>query len=300
MIPTPFGRVGLCKLFGELIGQGSGPAIVVGGGPSAPASLERLKAAGVEPTAVISANEHGHHQSIYPITHSVCCDGRHGEKRVSMESLLRPRGAPIISPAHFADYRLPEWTLASNTGLTAIAVACFMGHSPVIVVGIDFYRMSSPGVYFHDLGARSNSTAKKPINFERQVAALIHWIGNSAPVRPMGGSFLEQHFRAWPAGVMPYEQRPQARYIRGLPTLLLQARPHPKVSFKLCSVEPGRLWACSPNEARSLISKGAAKLIELVPPPDNPAYQLPEGFIRGPYNPRPPRPALLQSPIGRR
>ncbi len=243
------------KLFGELVGQSSGTAIVVGGGPTALEDLLELKLAGVHPSVVLSANEHGHRQDLFAITHSVCCDGRHGEKRVSMEVLLREFGPqPILTPAHFGTYRLAEWSLAGNTGIAAIAVACFMGCAPVIPVGLDFYRMSSPSTYFHDPNAKSNSMKKNPRNFLSQIESLVKWVGTTAPIRPMRGLLLETFPKWTPDELVAAQQPPRARYFRGLPTLIVQARAYPPVSWKVMQIEPGRLFPMAPNEARGMLS----------------------------------------------
>lgn len=278
------------RLFGELCGTWAhyeAAAVVIGGGPSAPASLERLKLAGLEPAVVLSANEHGFHQDVFPVTHSVCCDGQHGEKHVKMEKLLHALGphAPIITPGHFGDYRLPEWNVATNTGLTAIAVAVFMGCAPVIVVGIDFYRWGggkNAGTYFHDPKAVSNSNTKREVNFTSQIQALQQCVGARAPVRPMSGKLLE-HYPPW----MPHERvrpalPPKAKYLRSLPTCIVQCRPFPPFSFKLMNVEPGRVFPMSPNEARGATVGNGVKLIETHPAPDGSPLKLPAELLRAP------------------
>lgn len=275
------------RLFGELVGRYASyeaPAIVIGGGPSAPASLEQLKRAGIEPLAVISANEHGFRQDVYPVTHSVCCDGRHGEKHVPMERLLHDLGplVPIVTPGHFGDFRLPEWTLAANSGLTAIAVAVMMGCAPVIPVGIDFYRWGNrqAATYFHDPAGISNSNTKVAANFLSQITALERALGASAPVRPMSGKLLDYYPPWQPKERVRSVLPPRAKYMRSLPTCIVQCRPFPPWSFKLMNVEPGRLFPLSPNECRgALVAKGV-KLIETRPAPDGSALKLPEELTR--------------------
>jgi hypothetical protein len=275
------------RLFGELVGQHVGPIIVVGGGPSAPAALDMLWQAGVEPVAVLSANEHGHKQSTYAITHSVCADATHGESRQSMESVLRRYGVPIITPHYFGDVRLCEWSLAANTGLQAIAVAVFMGGAPVIPVGIDCYGMTSRDVYFHAPNAKSNSSTKNESNFHRQLGALKTWIGSSAPVRPVGGP-ASSYWPAWtPTAAAASLVPPRGAYYRSLAKLILQARPHGRVSFKSSTLEPRRIFPASPTEARGLILSNDAKLIESHPPPDGSPLVLPKELTREPKGYRP-------------
>jgi hypothetical protein len=284
------------KLFGDLVGQFDGPILVIGGGPSAARDLPVLRelvdrGEYPEPVAVLSANEHGHRQTLFPVTHSVCCDGRHGEKRISMETLLRTFGEqPIISPCHFGTYRLPEWKLAANTGLTAVVVAVYMGAAPAVVTGLDFYRLRDKraGTYFHDAAAVSNSNAKKPENFMSQVEAVERAIGKRPAVRALSGLIAERwgffdariRFAAQPV-------LPDARYMRALPTLIVQARPHPAVQFKAWTVEPGRLFPVSPNEARGPINSRACKLIETHPAPGETTFTLPPELTRAPRQYRP-------------
>lgn len=278
------------KLVGELFGQFVGPVLVIGGGPSASGDLAALRELGVEPRAVLSANEHGHKQSIYPITHSVCCDATHGERRISMEQLLRPYGKPILSPCHFGDYRMPEWSLASNTGLSSIALAVFMGGAPVIVTGIDFYRIydRNAPTYFYDAAAVSNSNVKNAENFERQTKALEGWISRHPPVRALRGALAERWGTFDPVEqVAPRLDLPQAEYRRKLPTLILQAHPSRPVNFKLKRVEGGRLFPASPNEARGPLRSGHVKLIETLPAPGETTVNLPADLVRPPRGYRP-------------
>ena len=277
---------------GELVGTLNGPIIVVGGGPSAPAALEALRDTyGVQPAAVLSANEHGHKQAIYEITHSVCCDATHGHTRQNMEKVLRKYGKPIVSPHHFADVRLCEWKLAANTGLTAIAVAVYLGGAPVIAVGIDCYRVADPHapVYFHDADAKSNSVTKHESNFRRQFESLEQFITARAPVRFYGGASLG-YFPDWdPNEAVAPITPPKARYYRTLPRIVLQCRPNRRVSFKLATVEPMRLFVATPNEARGLVLAKEAKVIETHPAPDGSPLVLPPELCRAPigYNPAP-------------
>lgn len=273
------------KLIGELVGTLPGPIIVIGGGPSAPLALEALRDTyGIRPAAVISANEHGFKQSIYPVTHSVCCDAFHGETRQSMETLLRRHGVPIIAPHHFADIRLPEWKLAANTGLTAIAVAVFMGGAPVLVTGIDCYRVADPRapVYFHDADAKSNSRTKHESNFRRQFEALEQYVSARAPIRFVAGNALGFYPPFDPNEALAPITPPKARYYRSLAKIIVQARPHGRVQFKLTTLEPGRLFPCSPLEAQALVHAREAKVIEHHAPPDGSPLQLPPLLARAP------------------
>lgn len=244
------------RLIGELVNQFRGPILVIGGGPSALRDLQELRDANYDFKTTISANEHGHHQQIYRIGFTVAADGVHHEKRRRMNDYLRDLGAtsPLISPAFFADYRLPDWKCAANTGLTAIAVAAAMGGGPIVVVGLDFYRMENPAAatYFHDPDGKSGSNSKTRRNFEQQLEALHNKIGTDHQVRPLSGPLL---------GIYPRWNRFEVRKPGALPEFARFAyrqethlmRAHKSVRWNLCAmqVDPDVLVACSPLEARA-------------------------------------------------
>jgi hypothetical protein len=273
------------RMFGELVGQFTGPALVIGGGPSAPADLYTLRALGFAPRVVISANEHGHRQEVYPVTHSVCLDPRHGEKRVGMDELLRQFGSqPIITPCWFGDARLAEWKLACNTGLTAIAIGVFMAAS-VVVVGIDFYRMldKGAGTYFHDPSAKSNSTTKNEANFMRQIRALEAYIGHNPPVRAMSGLLAERWGTYDSTLGVPWSDwrlYPQAVFQRQQPSVILQAHPTLPVQFGMGRVPADARFVVSGNEARSLVTSGRGKMVEAFPPRDQNVLNLPRELVQ--------------------
>lgn len=275
------------QLIGELVGTVSGPIIVIGGGPTAPLALEALRDTyKISPAMVISANEHGFKQSIYEVTHSLCCDPFHGVTRANMELVLRAYGKPIIAPHHFADIRLPDWKLAANSGLTALAVAVMLGGAPVLAVGIDCYRSRDPlaGTYFHDHKAKSNSTTKHESNFRRQFESLEQYVGLGAPIRFVGGSSLSFYpdFDPSEGGAWTPVTPVKAKYYRAMPKIILQTRPHGRVSFVLAMLEPGRLFPASPLEARGLVNSKHAKVIETHPAPDGSQQPLPPELVRPP------------------
>lgn len=270
------------RMFGELVGARPGVALVIGGGPSAPGDLLALRAIGFEPSCVLSANEHGHHQTTYAVTHSVCLDPRHGVKRIGMRELLRGYGPqPIITPCWFGDYRLAEWKLAANTGLTAATLGVFMAGA-CVVVGIDFYRMqnAAAGTYFHDAQAISNSNVKKPENFMRQVKAVESYIHGHPAVRALSG-MLSSVWGLYSGAIVPqpWQALPQARFQREQPSCVLQAHPSIRVQFGLGTLPQGELFVCSPNEARGLVNSRRAKLIDAYPPPDQNVVNLPRELL---------------------
>lgn len=185
------------KLIGELIGTIEGPILVIGGGPSVSSDLARLKELGAEPAAVLSANDHGFRQSHYAVTYAVTVAATHRITGEDSRTYLTRAGArSIIAPGFCADYRIPDFTAPINSGLLALVVAAALGGSPVIVTGIDCYRMRDKHAptYFHTPTARSNSNKKKSSNFARQFLAT-RTLAKGAPIRPMSGPLLD----FWPA-----------------------------------------------------------------------------------------------------
>lgn len=166
------------------------PALVIGGGPSVLKDLPRLN---LVPDLVISANEHGMRQDRFKVDLITNVDKIHCLAKIPMEQHLRPFGVPIVNRHSWADYRLPDWTMAGNTGMQAIALAALLGANPVIVVGID---MSGPN-YFHDKGAKApkglNQKIRRGGARARQrmsVNPLIQFV-KGARIRPMSGPLTQ-------------------------------------------------------------------------------------------------------------
>lgn len=135
----------MSALISELVGAyATQPILVIGGGPSA---IEDLKRIDFEPACVLSANQHGFLQDRFKPDFAVCIDHKRGHTDEMMQSILRPFTKPIIGLCHWCDYRLADWPLSGNSGLTAIAVAVLMGGYPVVAVGMDGFRGEK---YFHD------------------------------------------------------------------------------------------------------------------------------------------------------
>jgi hypothetical protein len=149
--PLPVGRL-VSALYRAYEGR---PAIVVGGGPSAPAQLEQLRHLDA---VVISANAHAWKLGLG--AHYIACkDHKHTESKLEMEGLLRPYGVPIVSRHHWADYRLAQWPIQGNSGQIALGLAVLMGCRPVIPIGFDCYQS---GTYFHDADAKNVSNGLRP------------------------------------------------------------------------------------------------------------------------------------------
>jgi hypothetical protein len=178
------------RLVNELFHRWEGkPILVIGGGPSVLRDLPRLKEA---PACVISANEHAFKQSYFPVDLVTNVDKQHCLLREPMEKILRPYGVPIVNRHTWADYRLPDWTLAGNTGMQAIALAALLGASQVIVTGLDMWQGGR--VYFYDRGAKppkhkAPKAAMKRRSKEKVQPLKLFCAG--AHIRPMSGPLTE-------------------------------------------------------------------------------------------------------------
>lgn len=121
--------------------------LVIGGGPSVLNELRRLEIAGVQPDVVLSANEHGCKQGIFPVHWLVTVSEIHTRLFVSMESYLRRYDVPIMCRYHWANYRLRDWRFRGDSGMTAIAIAVKLNAARVIVTGVEGYKRGRQ--YFH-------------------------------------------------------------------------------------------------------------------------------------------------------
>jgi hypothetical protein len=177
------------------------PILVIGGGPSVGVDLPLLA---ITPACVISANDHGIHQSRFPVDIFVNCDKMHCFRKIPMEQILRPLGGIIVNRHGWADYRLAEWTMAGNSGLTAIAVAAALGGDPVIVTGIDMWHGGR--VYFHKTpeGHVDKVRRVKISTKRRDVQKLkpLAQFTKGANIRPMSGPLCEFFKQYDPAEVL--------------------------------------------------------------------------------------------------
>lgn len=188
------------------------PILVIGGGPSVAQDLPKL--ANLRPALVLSANEHGCHQTLFQVDYLVHCDKMHCMRHVPMVPYLREFGKPLISRWSSADVRLEDWRFTGNSGTTAVAVAAALGGSPIVVTGLDFWATGRK--YFYDNGAdvpvkryawqRVPITVSRP---DRRLNALAQFVGD-AHVRPMSGllatrwPLYDTSERFAPAPVIPY------------------------------------------------------------------------------------------------
>lgn len=191
------------KLVSELFGRWDGKmALVIGGGPS---FLRDFKTLELKPELVISANDHGFKQDRFKVDLITNVDKVHSVRGGPMEQYLRPYGVPIVNRHSWADYRIPDWTLAANTGLQAVALAALLGADPIVVTGIDMWENGR--VYFHQTGAKPAKPGKRVLKgaarrrMRERTQPLVRFCAG-ANVRPISGP-LTEWFKAYdPAEVL--------------------------------------------------------------------------------------------------
>lgn len=162
------------------------PILVIAGGPSVNADLPKI--AELKPALVLSANEHGCRQLMFPVDYIVHCDKRHCEHKTLMAEYLHQFEKPLISKFATADVRLEDWRFSANTGVTAVAVAAVLGGSPIVVTGLDFWR--SGRHYFHvpQVPQRPRRYIARPVVplRDRALNPLAQFVGG-AHVRALSG-----------------------------------------------------------------------------------------------------------------
>lgn len=168
---------------GDLAGTRPGPALVICGGTGVSRDLGNLPP--LKFTTVLSANGHAFklpHPDRRNVDFIVAKDHYHTTTKLRMEPQLRAHGVPIISRQFWADYRMLDWNLQGNSGLTAIAIAAVLGASEIYVVGMDDFTQGS---YFHDPDARTIGKGRNQPAQDRKFEqimravspALVHVVG---------------------------------------------------------------------------------------------------------------------------
>lgn len=176
------------------------PILVIGGGPSVLRDLPKLT---IKPACVISANEHAFKQKFFPVDLITNVDKRHCLLKEPMEKILRPFGVPIVNRHSWADYRLPDWTMAGNTGMQAIALAALLGASQVIVTGMDMFEGGR--TYFYDRGAKPAKHHRPKSALRRRAKERVTPMKTfcaGAHVRPMSGPLTEWFKQYDPAEIL--------------------------------------------------------------------------------------------------
>lgn len=216
--PLPVARLA-SELYASRMRQ---PAVVIGGGPSAPAQLLRVfNEFNRQRCVIISANGHAAKLDLRP-DFIVCKDHVHTETKAHMEPQLRALGAPIVARHYWADYRLPSWPIQGNSGQMALGVAAMMGCAPIFPVGFDCYE---GGTYFHDLDAPNISrgllNSMWRSRYQRMRAKLL-----TADIRLLDPSPLSAGFPLHSARAEPKDWciPPVFDHYKGAPTHYVRTR----------------------------------------------------------------------------
>jgi hypothetical protein len=244
-------------LLKELIGTLSGPVLVVGGGPSAVAELERVP--GVEKLPVFAPNGHATRIPGLDVRYIVSKDDHHSETKKPMRDLMGKFGLPVISPHWWGNYRMADWYLQSNSGFAAIAIAVACGAYPVITVGFDCYQN---GTYFHDLEAKNASRGRRLYSFEKQMTALWAKLGANY-ARPVGGP-LKKYFPRFVPGEH-YAPLPEPAFVAAM-RKMQSHRVRATMNFHWtrlnAEVPAGAEFAVSTQERDMLIRNNAAVVVD--------------------------------------
>lgn len=154
------------------------PAIVLGGAPCWPEDYERVRAWPDSVRAVVlAANDHAFRRPI-EVDYIVACDNHMRERLVIYRR-------PIISPRHWADYRVLHQVVSNSAALAAVA-AWVMGCAPIIVCGVELYAGDT---YAHDPKAPSvGKTISVPQHLRRWEKLTAATPG--AQIRPVDGPLL--------------------------------------------------------------------------------------------------------------
>lgn len=174
------------KLISSIFDKHRGkPILVIAGGRSVLQDLPALPKDYF--SAVISANDHGFRQQHFKIDYAVSVDKTHLERHMPMREFMRafckPGGVPMINRHSWADLRLGDWDLVTNSGLTATVVASVLGGHPVVTTGIDMW--SEGGVYFHGVKQNHRSPPSK-VGITQKMRELRHWARGTVLRSPQG------------------------------------------------------------------------------------------------------------------
>ena len=243
-------------------------AIIVGGGPSAPADLKKIPHGGK--ALIISANYHAFRLDLKP-AYIWCKDHirifpgylDRGRRREYMERELRQYGVPIVGPNFWCDYRAIDWPLTQfNSGQQALAFAVMLGCAPIIPIGMDCFAGDT---YFHDKGAPNISKGRKPGYWVSRLQKLRTVLGGNTPIRGVSGLardiFGEYRSDRHPIpGPIPHAL---ARYVK-MDTVWIKARREFQDSREKFAVIPrGYILPSNKDEAGRLCKLELAERVQL-------------------------------------
>lgn len=220
------------------------PAVVVGGGPSAPAAFVGEGPHPPQRAIYFSANGHGvllSQTGVCPRPdYLVCMD--------KLEDRLRPMGVPIISTREFADIRLYDVRLR-NSGMLAAYAAWVLGCAPIVLVGMDCYDGAT---YFHDASAKSTGKNMPAAKHLERWGALAQI--SSGMYRAIGGklgALYPPYDPAEPPAALPDAETVRSRVL-GQHVKILRRPPG------LPGYRPGEVYQVSRKEAARLLNSRSA------------------------------------------
>lgn len=215
------------------------PGIVIGGGPSAPAQIEKCPTDAI----VVSANDHGFKLR--------ACDFIASLDRI--EQRVRAHDVPLVSRHLFADYRVLQ-PPQPNSGILGAWLLRLLGCSPIYLVGMDCYDGQT---YFHDPAAKSSGFAQSPReHLERWRAFLKAFPGNYAAF----SKALMKHLDASPLDNGIPSREKLLREITG--TFVQFGRDGIFRAYDIDRpVRAGDVCEVSPDEARELVRRRQACML---------------------------------------
>jgi hypothetical protein len=246
----------ISALYGKYEGK---PILVIGGGPSVSEDLERVPVD--YPVCVISANGHGYKQTKFKTDYIVNVDYTYNVGRIMMERHLAQYSCPKINRWSWADYRLPEWKFAGDSGFTAILVANMLGGWPVLVTGLDRFAPNAGRKYFWEERKAGRDayrgTQWRPEHLKNQLDTLRKALPGAC-VRPLSGPLIGL-FPAWggPESDLPPYSPAQNR--RPAATGFIVQAQRKCYLHPADAIQPGVVMPMTPGEAERLTVTGAVK-----------------------------------------
>lgn len=245
MTETP----GTDKPLGQLVQRElDRPAMILGGGGSLPAALDRAPDGAV----FFSVNEHG--CMLVECDYAVYLDGAVGP-RLREFDVVR-----ISQHRNDTEYRLIEFTNPGNSSILAAWVAYMLGCNPIVLCGMDCYVGAT---YWHSPGADSPG---KHITTDAHLARWRkHAAGMLAPanVRAMAGPLVDIFGQYDPLEVLPPREIPEIpaapERAAKLDGVLIRITRGVVINSETYS--PGETERVSVGMAKRIVSLGKAELI---------------------------------------
>jgi hypothetical protein len=248
----------LPKLIFSLLGAHVGrPAVVIGGGPSAPRQWDKA-AANLDNPVLISANGHAFKLGT-GADYIFCKDHRSTETKELMEPALREFDVPIVSRYYWADFRVVRWPVTGNSGMMAIGLAAMMGCCPIVPIGFDAYQN---GTYFHNLTVTNVSLGRPEGHWRSRYQRLRDTL-SGANVRAIDGPLEWVFPRFNPLEQYPrYEPVPVFERFRGMGSYAVRfLRSVLDPYDRRAEIPAGAIMAVTIDEQRSFLRTGCVELL---------------------------------------